>query len=94
VPLFTKQPFTDFHKFTGLYKLNGSYDSLRIYEKEGNLYSTYLQDILPATQLSPSGGNTFKETGKGNYTIGYDFISNENSDIKLLNMGQLMWVKQ
>ncbi len=94
VPIFTKPPVTDLQKFVGLYKLDGSYDSLRIYEKEDNLYSTYLQDVLPDNQLVPSGSNSFKEAGKGSYTIRYEFISDINSGIRLLNMGQLMWIKQ
>lgn len=94
VPVFTKQPVTDLRKFAGLYKLDGGYDSLRIYEKDGNIYSTYLQDVLPSIQLIPSGGNTFKGAGKGSYKIGYEFIPDESSEIRLLNMGQLMWVKQ
>ncbi len=44
--------------------------------------------------LIPLGNNRFKGKEKGSYSIGYDFILSEDSEIKALNMGQLMWIKQ
>jgi CubicO group peptidase (beta-lactamase class C family) len=94
LPVFTKPPITDLMKLTGTYKLDGSYDSLKIYVKDGNLYSTYLQDELPNVPLISSGNNKFKGPGKGSYTIGYEFLPDNKAEIKGLNLGQLMWAKQ
>ena len=94
MPLFSKTPVTDLQKFAGIYKLDGDYDSLRIYLKDGNLYSTYLHDVIPDVPLSSAGDNKFKGLGKGSYVIGYEFIPDDKGEIKFLNMGQLMWVKQ
>jgi CubicO group peptidase (beta-lactamase class C family) len=94
LPGYTKSPTSDLNKFTGTYKLAGEYDSLKIYIKNDSLYSTYLQDVLLNPPLIPLGNNRFKGQAKGSYSIGYDFIQDENSEIKMLNMGQLMWVKQ
>lgn len=94
LPVFNKKPVSDLNKYTGTYQLAGGYDSLKIYLKNGSLYSTYLQNVLFESPLISSGNNKFKGQGKGSYNIGYDFISNEDSEIKMLNLGQLMWVKQ
>lgn len=94
LPVYNKKPVSDLNKYTGTYRLAGNYDSLKIYLKDGNLYSTYLQGELFEVPLISSGNNRFKGQGKGSYNIGYDFISNEDSEIIILNMGQLMWVKQ
>ena len=94
MPGFIKKPVTDLSKYIGTYRLIGGYDSLTIYLKDGNLYSNYLQEKLPQLPLTFSGNNKFKGQGNGNYSIAYDFITNEISEIKVLNMGQLMWIKQ
>lgn len=94
IPLYNKKPVTDLDKYIGTYRLDGGYDSLRIYLKKENLYSSYLEKTLPESPLVLSGNNRFKAQGKGNYSIGYDFITDESGEIKILNMGQLMWVKQ
>lgn len=94
LPLLSKKPVSDLNKFAGTYQLAGGYDSLTIYLKNDSLYSSYLQDVLLNSPLIASGNNRFKGQGKGSYTIGYDFITGENSEIKFLNLGQLMWVKQ
>ena len=94
LPIYNKKPVTDLIKYTGTYRLAGGYDSLKIYLKNDSLYSTYLQDILFESPLISTGNNKFKGQGKGNYNIGYEFMSNDNSEIKVLNMGQLMWVKE
>ena len=93
-PLFNKKPETDLNKFTGLYVLADSSDRINIYLKNGKLHSTYLHDILPELPLTPTGFNKFKGQGRGNYAIGYDFISNEDAEVKYLNLGQLMWIKE
>ena len=62
--------------------------------KEGKLYSSYLQEVIASVPLSAAGDNKFRGPGKGSYVISYDFIPAENGEIKFLNMGQLMWVKQ
>ena len=94
MPVFIKKPITELSKYTGTYRLTGGYDSLIIYLKDGNLYSSYLQDKLPQRPLTFSGNNKFKGPANGNYSIAYDFITNERYEIKVLNMGQLMWIKQ
>ena len=80
--------------YTGTYKLAGGSGSLEIYLKNDSLYSTYLKDTIPDRPLIPSGYNQFKGEGKSNYSIGYEFLTNETGEIKVLNMGQLMWTKQ
>lgn len=94
LPVYTKKTILDLHKYAGTYKLDGGYDSLKIYVKDGKLHSTYLQDALLDTPLISSGNNKFKGQGKGNYSIGYEFISNDEGEVKLLTLGQLMWAKQ
>jgi len=93
MPVYERKPVADLNKYTGTYRLSGGDDSLRIYLKNGILYSSYLKDVLPETPLISSGNNKFKGHAKGNYTVSYDFISDDSSEIKVLNMGQLMWVK-
>ena len=93
LPYFNEKPVTDLNKYTGTYKLSGEYDSLKIYLKNGSLYSTYLQNVLPEFPLISSGNNKFKSRAKGNYSVGYDFIQGDKGEIKFLNLGQLMWVK-
>ena len=93
LPVYNKKPVTDLKKYTGTYILAGGYDSLKIYLKNDSLYSTYLQDVLFESPLISTGNNKFKGQGKGNYSIGYDFISNDKSEINVLNLGQLMWEK-
>jgi CubicO group peptidase (beta-lactamase class C family) len=94
LPVYNKKPVSDLNKYTGTYQLAGGYDSLRIYLRNGNLYSTYLQDAFVESPLISTGDNKFKSHGKGSYSIGYEFIQNDEGEIKFLNLGQLMWVKQ
>ena len=94
LPVYDKKQGYDLHKYTGTYKLAGSSGSLEIYLKNDSLYSTYLKESIPDKPLIPSGYNQFKGDGKSNYSIGYEFLTNENGEIKVLNMGQLMWTKQ
>ena len=94
MPYYETKAAVDLNKYTGTYRLSGGYDSIRIYLKNGNLYSSYLQDILPEAPLITTGKNRFKAQGRGSYNVGYEFIADENSQIKVFNMGQLMWIKQ
>jgi hypothetical protein len=94
VPLYRTRPSQQLEDYTGIYKLDGGYDSLRIYLKNGNLYSSYLEGLIPESPLVPTGDNRFKAQSNGNYNIGYDFLRDEDSKIKAVNMGQLMWAKQ
>jgi CubicO group peptidase (beta-lactamase class C family) len=94
LPVYNKKTVSDLYKYAGTYKLDGGYDSLKIYVKDDKLYSTYLQDTLFETPLISSENNRFKGQGKGSYSIGYEFILNNEAEIKMLNLGQLMWVKQ
>ena len=59
-----------------------------------SLYSTYMDGKIPRQALIPQGNFRFKAQSKGNYSIIYEFIRDETTQIKYLNMGQLMWVKQ
>ncbi len=93
-PYLTPKPATDLSIYTGVYRLEGGYDSLRIYSKDSKLYSTYLNKELPSSPLAPEGNYKFKGLGKSAYNISYEFIPNKNSEIQFLNMGQLMWVKE
>ncbi|GHT62466.1 hypothetical protein AGMMS50239_15860 [Bacteroidia bacterium] len=91
-PLYNSKVAFDINELAGTYELVGGYGSLEIYIKDGNLYSTYLQDIFPDCPLSPQGYNRFSVKGKAAYSIGYDFIRDVSGRI-VLNLGQLMWVK-
>ena len=93
-PIFNKKQVSELDKYTGIYKLEDNSDSLKIYLKEGKLYSSYLQNELPQHALTSSGFNKFKAQEKGNYNIGYEFIANEQGEIEMLNMGQLVWIKR
>jgi CubicO group peptidase (beta-lactamase class C family) len=93
-PIYYKKPVPDLKEYTGIYQLEGGYGSMEIYLRDGSLYSTYLKEILPETPLISTGNNRFKAQGKGNYNIGYEFIQDENGEIRMLNLGQLKWVKQ
>ena len=46
-PVFEKKQITDLSLYAGTYKLEGGYDSLRIYVEDGKLYSTYLEKEIP-----------------------------------------------
>jgi CubicO group peptidase (beta-lactamase class C family) len=93
-PVFAKKAITDLDKYTGTYKLSGGYDSLKIYLNGESLYSTYLQNILPDTPLISLGENRFKGQTKNSHNIVYEFISDNGLEVKALNLGQLMWMKQ
>ena len=94
LPVFDRKPVPGPEKFTGTYCLPGKVDSLRIFLKNGQLYSSYLTDVLPALPLTPAGTNRFRAATKTRYTIGYEFIAGENGEIAAVNMGQLKWYKQ
>jgi hypothetical protein len=93
LPLYNEKGILELDKYIGTYRLANGLDSLKIYRKGDSLYSSYLQDMKSDLPLIPSGNNSFKEAGKGKYSIGYEFIPNQKSEIEVLNMGQLMWVK-
>ncbi|MDR0824660.1 MAG: beta-lactamase family protein [Prevotella sp.] len=92
-PLYNKKAAFSINELAGAYELVGGYGNLEIYIKDGNLYSTYLQDIFPDCPLTPQGYNRFSVRGKSAYSIGYDFITDVSGKI-VLNLGQLMWVKK
>ena len=93
IPIYRKQT-PELEKYVGTYRLQGGYDSLSIYVKDKNLYSTYLKDELPIKSLTPTGNNRFKGQARGNYYTSYDFITDGKGGIKALVFGQLMWMKQ
>jgi CubicO group peptidase (beta-lactamase class C family) len=94
LPLYRTKATENLKDYTGIYKLDGGYDSLEIYLKNGSLYSTYLQGVIAESPLVPTGDNKFKGQSNGSYNIGYDFIRDDDLKIKAVNMGQLMWVRQ
>lgn len=94
LPIYNKKPVSGLNKFIGTYQLDGGVGSLEIYLKNDCLYSTYLQEVFFESPLIPLGNNRFKGKEKGGYSVGYEFIQDANSEIKVLNMGQLMWEKQ
>ena len=93
VPFYTAKP-VDMNQYIGVYNLRGGYGSITIYQENDSLYSTYLTDVIPKTPLIPSGNNSYIQKAGNIHTIGYDFIINESSKKVILNMGQLMWVKE
>ncbi len=88
-----KKPSPEMAKFMGTYRLQGGYDSMSIYMKDGQLYSTYLEKELPLHPLIADGNNRFKAQARGSYSIGYNFVANDTDGIKALVLGQLTWVK-
>lgn len=92
--VFDSKTSLGLEKFTGEYVLGGDLDRIKIYLKDGRLYSSYLQNELPKEELIPAGRNKFRGPGKGNYHISYDFVVDANGNVKALNLGQLMWVRQ
>ena len=94
LPVFARKSVTDLHQYTGIYQLEGGYGSLEISLKNDTLYSSYLQNVFGESQLTPTGKNQFKGATNGKYSIGYEFLDNDNGEIKTLNLGQLMWIKR
>lgn len=93
-PVFSPKPVSDLTRYTGTYQLAGGDDSLRIWLKEGRLYSSYLAGVLPESPLNATGSDHFRGPVKGGYSVDYEFIANSSFEVTLLNMGQLMWVKR
>ncbi|MBK1442491.1 beta-lactamase family protein [Parapedobacter sp. ISTM3] len=94
VPQYIKKPVTEPEKYVGTYTLEGGYDSLKIYLKDGRLHSSYLEEVLPPLPLSFSGNNSLKAVGYDGHDIHYQFIEGPDSAIKALALNQLMWIKQ
>lgn len=94
LPAFAKHPVTDLEQYVGNYSLVGGNESFRIYQKDGKLFSTYLDDLFPDLPLKFSGNNSLVlEDEKGN-SVQFNFIENANGMISLLNLNQLMWEKK
>ncbi|HTR80193.1 MAG TPA: serine hydrolase domain-containing protein [Bacteroidota bacterium] len=94
LPSYRMKPITDSTKFTGTYVLAGGLDSLTISLKDGRLYSTYLEKVFAGVPLVPAGFNRFAERGRGKYNVQYDFVTDDGSNVKALNMDQMMWIKR
>lgn len=84
----------DITEYAGTYRLPGGYGSLTISLKDDHLYSTYLHDLLQDKPLTSDGLHRFKAEGRDGYNIPYEFVADENSAIKALKMGQLVWYKE
>jgi hypothetical protein len=93
-PFYSTKPIDDLNRYVGVYRLKGGYGSLTIYQKDGKLYSTYLSELLQETPLILLENNRFNQKAGYTHTIGYEFIINDQSEKVILNMGQLMWVKE
>ncbi len=94
VPLYTKKPVVDLEKYVGTYALDGGYGELEIYLKGGKLYSSYLTDLLPESELSLSADNSLTMKGKNGYQLRYEFVLDGKNKIKALALNQLLWIKQ
>ncbi|UEG51497.1 serine hydrolase [Mucilaginibacter daejeonensis] len=90
----TTAPAIALTDYAGTYQLVGTQNTLKIYLKDGSLYSTYLENDIPAKPLTVSGRRAFKGAGKNGYNIIYEFLTDPNGRVTTLNMGQLMWRKQ
>ena len=94
LPQFAEKPVTDLNQYVGTYSLAGGGDSIKLYLKDGKLYSTYLEDVLPQQPLIFSGNNSLKSNGLNGHEINYNFLTDKDSKISVLNLSQLMWIKQ
>jgi CubicO group peptidase (beta-lactamase class C family) len=94
LPVYAQKQTPGLQQYTGTYTLAHNVGSLEIYLKNDSLYSSYLKGSIPDHALVPAGRNQFQGQGRGSYHIGYEFLTNEKGEIKILNMGQLMWIKQ
>jgi CubicO group peptidase (beta-lactamase class C family) len=94
LPLFAEKPVSDLNQYVGTYSLVGGADSIKLYLKDGKLYSTYLEHVLPLQPLTFSGNNSLKSSGLNGHEINYNFLSDKNSKISVLNLSQLMWIKK
>ncbi|RYY54709.1 MAG: hypothetical protein EOO09_13265 [Chitinophagaceae bacterium] len=93
MPVFAARPDSGLQRFEGLYKLEGGGDSNRVQVEDVQLFSSYLAGVVPRTPLSGSGNLRFKGAGRGAYTVGYEFVSDENGNIRYQNLGQLKWIR-
>lgn len=94
LPLFVEKPISDLNQYVGTYSLMGGADSIKLYLKDGKLYSTYLENVLPLQPLFFSGNNSLKSNGLNGHEINYNFLTDEDSKISVLNLSQLMWIKK
>jgi CubicO group peptidase (beta-lactamase class C family) len=94
LPQFAEKPVSDLNQYVGTYSLAGTADSIKIYLKDGKLYSTYLEDVLGEQPLTFSGNNALKSDGLNGHEINYNFLTDKNSKISVLNLSQIMWIKQ
>jgi len=94
LPQLAEKPVSDLNQYVGTYSLAGGSDSIKLYLKDGKLYSTYLEDVLPLQPLIFSGNNSLKSDGLNGHEINYNFLTDKNSNVSVLNLSQLMWIKQ
>jgi CubicO group peptidase (beta-lactamase class C family) len=94
LPLFAERPVSDLNQYVGTYSLVDGADSIKLYVKDGKLYSTYLEHVLPLQPLIFSGNNSLKSSGLNGHEINYNFLTDKHSNILVLNLSQLMWIKQ
>jgi hypothetical protein len=90
LPLFAEKPVSDLNQYVGMYSLVGGADSIKLYLKDCKLYSTYLEHVLPRQPLILSGNNSLKSSGLNGHEINYNFLTDKNSKISVLNLSQLM----
>jgi len=62
--------------------------------QSGELHSSYMSDQISSTALIPLGNNRFKSEERYEYSVVYEFLFDNTSEKVVLNLGQLMWVRQ
>ncbi len=93
-PVYRKTEKDRLEKYVGTYRLSSGRDSLKIFIKNDRLYSTYLQDLLVEKPMISEGENMFRIEAENGNRIYFEFLPDENRNIKILNMGQLVWTKK
>jgi CubicO group peptidase (beta-lactamase class C family) len=94
IPVFNKKNAVEHSLLAGTYELKGGYGALTISLKNDTLYSSWMSDLLPGMPMESLGNNRFQVRTKGNYSIGYEFLTDESNRRVILNMSQLMWIKR
>lgn len=94
IPPFVEKPITDKNSYVGIYKLSGGNDNFEIILKEGELFTNYLGDEFPDSNLKFSGNNSLILTSNQGLELNFQFKSDRKGSIKYLKLNQLLWEKQ
>ncbi len=93
LPAFAAHPVTDLQQYVGNYRLMGGAESIQLYQKEGKLYTSYLKDLFAHTALKFSGNNAMVLEDQTGRSVRFEFTTDKDGKITLLNLNQLMWKK-